>query len=222
MNRVYIYIYIWYIRVYIHSVCIQLYNANAVWFIRFMRVYDSWAGQFTTTRGPFADLLIDTDPGIVYRIAIYPAPLDAGLFIGRKCENHRRACRLMTLFRLTEIRDCDCAETIPLGALSREWSPFKGKRRGTCIWHNYEGTPITSTSKRSKDLASLSLIARDVEIHLINDPRARLFLRSWETTLHELVSHFLKTLFPPLSSLSMYVVPPAPCPYLLSRRTLIL
>lgn len=41
-----------------------------------MRVYDSWTGQFTTTRGPFADLLIDTDPGIVYRIAIYTAPLD--------------------------------------------------------------------------------------------------------------------------------------------------
>lgn len=26
--------------------------------------------------GPFADLLIDTDPGIVYRVAIYTAPLD--------------------------------------------------------------------------------------------------------------------------------------------------
>lgn len=57
-----------------------------------MRVYDSWAGQFTTTRGPFAGLLIDTDPGIVYRAT------GQGLFIGRKRENEPRGCRLMTLF----------------------------------------------------------------------------------------------------------------------------
>lgn len=117
--------------------------------------------------------------------------------------------------RLTEIRDCDCAETIPLGALSREWSPFKGKRCGTCIWHNYEGTPITSTSKRSKDPASLSLIARDVEIHLINDPRARLFLRSGKPRFTNLFHTFWKHFFS--SILSPCTLPPRP--YLLSRRT---
>lgn len=109
--------------------------------------------------------------------------------------------------RLTEIRDCDCAETIPLGALSREWSPFKGKRCGTCIWHNYEGTPITSTSKRSKDPASLSNCERR------RDPLDKWSPSSplpsiWETTFHELVSHFLKTLFLH-HPLSMYAAPPS-------------
>lgn len=43
----------------------------------------------------FTDLLIDSETAIVYCAAL--RAIDAGLFIARKCENHRCVCRLMTL-----------------------------------------------------------------------------------------------------------------------------
>lgn len=43
----------------------------------------------------FTDLLIDSETAIVYCAAL--RAIDAGLFIARKCENHQRVCRLMTL-----------------------------------------------------------------------------------------------------------------------------
>lgn len=39
-----------------------LYNASAAWFISFMELYDSWAGQFTTVRRPLRTFLSIAKP----------------------------------------------------------------------------------------------------------------------------------------------------------------
>lgn len=86
---------------------------------------------------------------------------------------------------------------------------------------------IITKERRSRPLPNaaripsplLSLIARDVEIHLINDPPSSPLPSIWETTFHELVSHFLKTLFL-LSPCTLFLPPPPPSIFALEKNSL--
>lgn len=124
--------------------------------------------------------------------------------------------------RLTEIRD-------------------RGLRRNDSIRSGWAGgdrrlkandvelvSDIITKERRSRPLPNaaripsplLSLIARDVEIHLINDPPSSPLPSIWETTFHELVSHFLKTLF--LLSPCTLSLPPSSSVHICCREELLI